>query len=74
MTDSENDRYGFTWGNVKVTRMAEITRPTGTCRVLSVSSDKVRLEIYVSPTGRSVRVYRNGTELVAESDTAEVAS
>ncbi len=53
--------YGFQWGNIELTRLAFI--PKGT-RVLEVKiDDGARLTIYVSPKGKSVRVFKNGTEL-----------
>lgn len=62
------DRYGFAWGPCQVERMAEFPRPNGVCRVIGVyvedGGDRhPELEIYVSPTGRSVRVWRRGKEL-----------
>jgi hypothetical protein len=56
--------YGFTWGPIEVQR---ITTFNGR-RILGlyIDSDKprrARLQIYVSPTGRSVRVWRDGKEL-----------
>lgn len=57
-------RYGFTWGPLEVRRLATFKGN----RVLGVyiegdDSQHPRLEIYVSPTGRSVRVWRDGKEL-----------
>jgi len=54
------DEYGFTWGPVTVQRTAVM--PQGH-HVLTVNG----LDIYVSPTGRSVRVFRDGKELKAVS-------
>ena len=46
-------QHGFAWGPVGVTRRAEIN---GTV-VLGITTDAgVDLDVYVSPTGRSVRV------------------
>jgi len=62
--------YGFIWGAAEVQRMATlgegrvvigVSTGTGTKR-------KRRLEIYVSSTGRSVRVWRDGRELVDGAD------
>lgn len=63
--EHNEDEYGFRWGPVVVQRYAEFQRPKGElCRVLGIESDAApTLHIYVSPTGRSVRVYRNGKEL-----------
>ncbi len=56
--------YGFTWGPMEVRRLATFKGN----RVLGIyieddGSQHPRLEIYVSPTGRSVRVWRDGKEL-----------
>lgn len=58
------DRYGFRWDHVTVLRYANIN---GT-KVLAIRINNTdRLEVYVSPTGRSVRVFdqRTGAELKA---------
>lgn len=60
------DEYGFTWGPIKVTRVTQVERRrgAGNTRVLQVlTATGVTLNIYVSPTGRSVRVFRGGKEL-----------
>lgn len=56
------NRYGFRWGPMSVVRAATFA---GDRRVLSITTDGSddRLSVYVSPTGRSVRVFRNGKEL-----------
>lgn len=64
-------QYGFKWGPVAVERLAEFPRSGGQCKVMGLYRVKGPtradmeqvLEIYVSPTGRSVRVFRNGKEL-----------
>ncbi len=56
-------RFGFRWGPMRVRRLATFPRPNGECHALGVDAGKVNLTIYVSPTGRSVRVYRDGKEL-----------
>lgn len=62
--NNHDDQYGFRWGPVRIIRYAIFDRPTGLCRVIGIDSDKApRIQIYVSPTGRSVRVYRDGKEL-----------
>lgn len=64
-------RFGFKWGPVAVERLADLPRDGGRCRVIGVyrvegpnreGLDKI-LEIYVSPKGQSVRVWRGGKEL-----------
>lgn len=52
--------FGFDWGPVTVTRIAHFAPRKGReCYVLEVNN----LNIYVSKTGRSVRVFRDGKEL-----------
>lgn len=57
--------YGFTWGPATVERMAAIARGPGLYRVLSVRTDRRSqdLQIYISPSGSRVRVFRGGREL-----------
>lgn len=64
-TTFAEDRYGFRWGPLVVQRGAEFERQdNGPHRVLRLIPDSgPRLDIYVSPTGRSVRVFRDGKEL-----------
>lgn len=51
--------YGFAWGPMSVTRVAEIR---GTV-VVDITTDTGKsISVYVSPTGRSVRVFGNGAE------------
>jgi len=57
---------GFEFGPAKVTALAAIERRPGTGRsvVIEVRTKAGRtLEIYVSPTGRSVRVFQGTQEL-----------
>lgn len=54
--------FGFTWGPAEVTRCCELP---GDRRVIQVRTDHKTLDIYVSATGRSVRVFSNGRELRA---------
>lgn len=59
-------RYGFAWGQVYVTRLAEVKRratDSEPYRVLSVND----LTIYVSPTGRT-RVFKKHKELKEAPD------
>lgn len=55
-------RYGFRWGPMGVTRLAEL--PDGR-RALQIASDGTddTITVYMSRTGRSVRVFRNGKEM-----------
>lgn len=65
-------QYGFTWGPIEVQRLASfissVRRDKGECLVIGVytgegKNRKQKLEIYASPTGQSVRVWRDGKEL-----------
>jgi hypothetical protein len=62
-------QYGFTWGPLEVTRMARF-KP-GKDResyVVQVTTETGRsVQIYVSRTGRSLRVFDSGKELKAEA-------
>lgn len=65
MTVTENylTDYGFIWEGIEVERTTTIGLPQGDTRVLTVKVNKTKLTIYVSPTGRSIRVFKNGKEL-----------
>lgn len=54
---------GFEWGPLVVERTMQIERKTGTSRVLHLTTPFGRYEVYVSPTGRSVRFFHDGKEL-----------
>lgn len=58
-------QYGFQWGPADVSRSTAFEhRPgEGLSRSLRVSTPYADLNIYISPTGRSVRVFRAGKEL-----------
>ncbi len=52
------------WGPVLVERISAVERPGGCHRVLRVAAEHgPALDLYISPTGRSIRVFRNGVEL-----------
>lgn len=56
--DEDVDRYGFRWGPMTIIRASEIPG-RGYC--LSVATDAgQRIDVYCSPTGRSLRVFRRG--------------
>jgi hypothetical protein len=69
--DEGSTQYGFLWGPIEVERMATFAvgkDPSRRNRVIGLytyvnGERKLRLEICVSPTGRSVRVWRDGEEL-----------
>lgn len=59
-TDDEAATYGFRWGQVDVTRAFEHKGH----RSIYVDTDFHGLQIGVSPTGRSVRVWLDHKEMV----------
>lgn len=66
--DTQGDRltqHGFTWGPMLVERWASFPRSSrGKTRVIGIRTPGGHvLNVYVSPTGRSVRVFRDGKEL-----------
>lgn len=54
--------YGFEWGGATVTRMADFD---GTVVIEVAGNDNNKVAVYVSPTGRSVRVFKGGKEMKA---------
>ena len=57
-------RYGFRWGPMRVERMSHLALRKGReFFSVSVETDYHHVEVYVSRTGRSVRVWRDGKEL-----------
>ena len=59
MTDTD---YGFEWGPLEVKR-ACVIRGSHILRIITEHHD---LEIAVSPTGRSIRIYQDGQEMRKE--------
>lgn len=56
--------HGFKWAQIEVERTTDFRRRGRTWRVISLLvNGERRLEIYVSPTGRRLRVFRDGKEL-----------
>lgn len=55
----DNTRYGFSWCNVEVQRTAEIDAR----HVIEVKGPMHTVNIYVSATGKSMRVFKDGKEL-----------
>lgn len=51
--------FGFKWGDVEVTRLTQIKR----LKVLGVRIRERDLQISISATGRSIRVWLDGEEL-----------
>jgi hypothetical protein len=70
MTAGDTDtQYGFTWGPLEVTRLAHF-KPRGDREsyVVRVATETGKhVDIYVSRTGRSLRVFDSGKELKAEA-------
>lgn len=54
--------FGFTWGPLQVRRIAAFKLGKGKAYILGVSTNHHQVEIYVSETGRSVRVFIDGQE------------
>jgi hypothetical protein len=51
--------YGFAWGPMEVRRVAEVSGSVA----LDITTDTgKRVTVYVSPTGRSLRVFGDGGE------------
>ena len=57
--------YGFKWGPLDVIRVANFKpRSDRECYVVQVVTDGGKvINVYVSKTGRSLRVFRDGKEL-----------
>lgn len=61
--DPDEERYGFRWGPLVVQRVATFPGKNGESHVLAVETDAgTRIDIYVSPTGQSVRVFSENKE------------
>lgn len=60
---TENHRFGFRWGPMNVNRLTHIVSGKREARVLGVETDHHKVEVSVSRTGRSVRVWLDGVEL-----------
>jgi hypothetical protein len=51
------------WGPLEVVRRATFPRKNGEDHVLRVKTEAGKaIDVYVSPTGRSIRVYSDGKE------------
>lgn len=66
---ADEERFGFRWGQVVVTRLAELPKKQ---KVIGIGTGGIatrpEIEVYVSKTGRSIRVFRNGKELQEAED------
>lgn len=58
-------QYGFKWGPVEVARLAQFrTGEKSETRCIRIKTDAGKeIEVYVSRTGRSLRVFSDGKEL-----------
>lgn len=58
--------FGFRWGIAEVTRLATWPRgaKTKVSRALRIHTPQHYVDVVVSPSGKSVRVFRDGVELV----------
>lgn len=63
MSDLGVTDHGFTWGPLRLSRIATFKLGRGRLRVVGIDTDHHRLQISVSATGRSVRVWLDGREL-----------
>lgn len=54
------NQYGFAWGPALVRRVARVR---GYCYLTVATSTGQELEIRISPTGQSLKVFRDGREL-----------
>jgi hypothetical protein len=64
MSDKDT-QYGFIWGPLEVTRMAHFRmgeKSEAYCVRVRTEAGK-SIDVYVSRTGRSLRVFRDGEEL-----------
>lgn len=66
LTAEEVERYGFRWDRVDVTRECRMPGKkkggAGGYDVLAIRTDHRTLDVYISPTGRSVRVFEGNVE------------
>jgi hypothetical protein len=60
MTDTD---FGFRWEQVTVTRISAL--PDGYKCLRVEGAPGAYVDVYVTPKGKRVRVFRKGTELVA---------
>lgn len=59
--------YGFKFGPALVERVAVFQRSNGDYHVIGIKTDHQSLAIYVSPTGKSVRVFSDHREMKVTS-------
>lgn len=63
MSDPTRTSHGFEWGPAVVEALGQVERPRGAYRVVRVRTGQHTLDIYISPAGRSLRVFRDHVEL-----------
>lgn len=64
--EDDVEQYGFRWGQLVVQRWMTHVNRRGTARLLGILTDHHELQVHVSPTGRSVRVWLDHVELKPE--------
>ncbi|NKS12559.1 hypothetical protein GS580_16605 [Rhodococcus hoagii] len=62
MSEDITTQYGFRWGSAEVARVMK-HQGTHVGEVGPAGRPQDGVEVYVSPTGRSIRVFKNGLEL-----------
>lgn len=68
-TDEQNgvNDFGFRWGQVLVERLASIHRrkdDAHSWKIIRITPDTGKtVEVYISPTGRSIRIYKGHKEM-----------
>lgn len=54
--------FGFTWGPIEVNRCATLERGDSRTRVVQVKAGNRTLDVYISETGRSIRIFEDHKE------------
>lgn len=62
MSNVNDHEYGFLWGPMNVSRLMTYVKGKQKNRVLGIFTEHHRVEVSVSRTGRSVRVWVDGKE------------
>lgn len=71
MSECRPHDYGFQWGPLDITRIASYERGKGKAYILGVATDRHKVEVYASRTGRSVRVWIDGAEVTTAPPTVD---
>lgn len=60
---NDEERYGFRWGPLVVERVATFPAKKGETHVIRIKTDAGKaIDVYASPTGRSIRVFSENKE------------